>query len=72
MKYIFVNPNNKYQTPVVAFVGHWPKEFNDIFKLDYDMIFEKQYLNVAQRIFDTLGFGKMVLKESKLSRLIDD
>lgn len=72
MKYVFVNPNNKYQTPVVAFVGHWPKEFNDIFKLDYDMIFEKQYLNVAQRIFDTLGFGKIVLKESKLSRLIDD
>lgn len=72
MKYVFVSPNNKYQMPVIAFVGNWPKEFDNIFKLDYDMIFEKQYLNVAQRIFDTLGFGKIVLKESKLSRLIGE
>lgn len=72
LKFIYVHPNNPYKTDVVGFVGNWPKEFDNIFKVDFETQFEKQYLNVAQRIFDTLGFGKIVLKESKLSKLIID
>lgn len=72
MKYAFVHQNNVYKTNVVAFIGNWPKEFDDIFQIDYDEMFDKQYLRIAQRMFDTLGFGKIILKDSKLSKLVID
>lgn len=72
MKYVFVKDNNKYKTNVVGFVGNWPEEFNKIFTIDYDEIFEKQYMNIAQRMFDTLGFGLVTLKESKLMKMFED
>jgi len=72
MKYVFVRPNNKFNTNVVAFIGNYPKEFNEIFKIDYDMIFEKQYLNIVQRIFDVLEFGQITMKDSNLMKLFDE
>jgi hypothetical protein len=72
MKYIYVNPNNKYKTNVVGYVGNWPKEFDKLFKIDYDVQFEKQYLQIAQRLFDILGFSLITLKESRLSKLMED
>lgn len=72
MKYIFVKPNNKYKTDVIGFIGTWPKEFDNIFKIDFDEQFDKQYLNVAQRLFDAIGLGLITLKDSKLLSLIED
>lgn len=72
MKYIFVNPNNKYKTDVIGFIGTWPKEFDNIFKIDFDEQFDKQYLNVAQRLFDAIGLGLITLKDSKLLSLIEE
>ena len=72
MKYIFVKPNNKYKTDVIGFIGTWPKEFDNIFKIDFDEQFDKQYLNVAQRLFDAIGLGLITLKDSKLLSLIEE
>jgi len=72
MKYVYVNPKNIYKTNVVGYVGNWPEAFNKFFKVDFDTQFEKQYLQIAQRMFDTLGFGLVTLRDSKLLKMIED
>jgi DNA polymerase elongation subunit (family B) len=72
LKYVYVHENNKYKTNAIGFIGNWPKEFDEIFKIDYDMQFEKQYLNISQRMFDAIGFGLITMKDSKLSKLMEE
>lgn len=72
MKYIFTKTNNKYQAKYVAFIGKYPKEFESIFEPDIKKIFEKQYLNIVQRIFDVLEFGQITMKDSNLMKLLED
>ena len=71
IKYIYVYPDNKYNTEVIAYIGNWPKDFDKLFRIDYETQFEKQFLNVAQRMFDTLGFGLIQLKDSKIKSLFE-
>jgi hypothetical protein len=56
---------------VIGYIGNFPKEFNKLFLIDLDTQFEKQFLNVAQRMFDTLGFGTIQMKDSKINKLFD-
>jgi len=72
MKYIYVNPNNKYKTNAIGYIGNWPAAFDKLFQIDYETQFEKQYLAPAQRMFDTLKFGTITLKDSKLLKMIED
>jgi hypothetical protein len=72
IKYVFVNSKNKYKTNVIGYVGNYPKEFSKMFKIDYDEQFEKQFRNIAQRMFDTLGFGEITLKDSKILSFIEE
>ena len=71
IKYIYVLESNKYKTNVIGYVGNFPKEFSKIFIFDLDTQFEKQFLNIAQRMFDTLGFGTIQMKDSKINKLFD-
>jgi DNA polymerase elongation subunit (family B) len=72
INYVYVNTKNKYKTDVIGYIGNWPKEFDSMFQIDYELQFEKQYLDLSQRIFDTLGFGEIIIKKSKLMSLIED
>jgi len=72
LKYIYTKENNKYKSNIIGFIGNYPKEFESIFTIDYEEQFNTQYLNIAQRFFDTLGFGQVTLKDSKLLRLIEE
>lgn len=72
LKYVYVHPANVYKTDVIGFVGNWPKEFDQFFKVDFKKQFEKQYLNIANRMFETLGFGEVVLKDGRLAKLLEE
>jgi len=72
LKFIYTKENNKYKSNIIGFIGNYPKEFESIFTIDYEEQFNTQYLNIAQRFFDTLGFGQVTLKDSKLLRLIEE
>ena len=72
MKYIFVETKNKYKTNVVGYVGNYPKEFNKMFKIDFNEQFDKQFKAIAQRMFDTLDFGVVTLKDSKIVSIIEE
>jgi DNA polymerase elongation subunit (family B) len=72
LKYVFVESKNKYKTNVVGYIGNYPKEFNKIFKIDFNEQFEKQFRAIAQRMFDTLDFGVITLKDSKIVSIIEE
>lgn len=70
IKYIFLKENNEIHQNVVAFDDVWPEKFNELFNVDRNTLFEKSFMEIAQRIFDVLEFRKITLKESKLSSFI--
>ncbi len=72
IKYIYIDSRNVYYANVIAYVGNYPKEFEKMFKIDYKTQFEKQFLGIAQRMFDTLGFGMITMEDSKLMKLIEE
>lgn len=83
MKFVFIKKTMRNNSPlkvldviknepVVGFVGNYPPIFNDMFTIDFDKQFETQFLNIAQRMFDTLNFGEIVLKESKMMSLLEE
>lgn len=68
IKFIYVNDNNLLHTNILAFVGTWPKMFNDKFKIDYDLQWEKSFQSVIQRFFEVFGWGEISLENNKLSK----
>jgi len=70
VKTIYVNPENKYGVNCIAWVGNWPKEFDDIFQVDRNKQFEKTVLSAVQRLHEVLGWcdkNGIQLNKSKLS-----
>ena len=70
IKYVFLKENNEIRQNVIAFDDQWPEKFNSLFTIDRNTLFEKSFLEIAQRIFDVLGFRTISLKESKLGNFI--
>ena len=70
MKFIQVDPKNILNTAVIAYVGNWPKEFNEHFEIDFDLQYEKSFLSVIDRMFNVLGWGKLDLKENKMNSFL--
>jgi hypothetical protein len=70
IKYVFLKENNEIHQNVIAFDDQWPEKFNSLFAIDRNTLFEKSFMEIAQRIFDVLGFRTISLKESKLGSFI--
>lgn len=64
MKYIYVKPNNEFKyydkndpkkgwQPVkfVAFVDSWPKEFEELFQIDYETMFRKSFCALFESMY---------------------
>ena len=66
IKYIYIDPKNQTSNNVIAFIGNYPKEFEQWFKIDFDLQFEKTFLSVIQRMFDVLQWGNIILTKNKL------
>lgn len=55
-KYLFLHKNNKYEFDVIGFES-WPKEFKDLFQIDYDTTFEKFFMSNFKALFEVLGWS---------------
>lgn len=55
--YIHILPTNKYGFDSIAYIGSWPKEFAQMFEVDYEESFRKFCLSVFQSMFEILGWG---------------
>lgn len=70
IKYLFINKNNELHQEVIAFDDTWPDKFNELFNVDRDLLFNKTFLVISQRMFDALGFRTISLKENKMGKFL--
>lgn len=57
IRLLYVLPTNQYGIDVIAFKpGFYPKEFEDIFEVDYGKMFEKTILDPLKRFRTACGF----------------
>lgn len=70
---LFVNPNNKYNIETIAYIENYPEEFKKIFVINYDLLFEKSFLPVINKMFDILKWkevkDKIPLRVSRLTKM---
>jgi DNA polymerase elongation subunit (family B) len=70
IKYIYLDDKNTLNSNVIGYVGKYPEVFDNFFKVDHDLQFEKTFLGVITRMFTALNWGPVILKESKMKGFI--
>jgi DNA polymerase elongation subunit (family B) len=70
IKYVHVDDKNILGTNVIGYIGNYPKEFENFFKINKKEQFEKSFLEIIQRIFDVLDWGEINFKTNKLKSLL--
>lgn len=61
MNFIYVNKNNKYNVTQVGFIGEYPEIFKDIFKIDYELMWQKSCIGLLEKWFEVLDWGNVEL-----------
>tara|TARA_R100001163_G_scaffold54260_1_gene41591 strand:- start:757 stop:1761 length:1005 start_codon:yes stop_codon:yes gene_type:complete len=56
VRYMYVEKPNKYGLDSIGFKYDYPKEFHDIFKVDYEKMFEKILFQGIERFYDCVGW----------------
>lgn len=57
VNYLYLNPNNRYAIDVISYNGVYPKEFEEIFEIDLNKMFEKGVKDVVNQFYSALGWG---------------
>lgn len=70
IRFIYLKPNNFLKQDIIAWIGEYPKEFNELFNVDYDLQFEKSFLTIIQRFYEVMGWGEINLQNSKMKKFI--
>ena len=69
-KFAYLNPNNAYGIDCIAFVdGQWPKEFDGIFSVDYQTMFEKVIKSPLKSFLEATKFTFKDPREKELCEL---
>lgn len=60
VRFSYVIPSNEYGIECIAFHdGQWPQEFDEIFKVDYDVMFDKLILSPLKGFLEATKFKKV-------------
>lgn len=70
IKVVYVNPNNILQTEVVAFVGNYPEEFKEYFKVDYGTQWYKGFIKMIEDFYDAFGWGDVILEKTNINNFV--
>jgi len=70
IKVVYVNPNNVLQTPIIAYVGAFPKEFNEHFRIDYEIQWYKSFIKMIEDFYDAFDWGDVVLEKTNINDFI--
>lgn len=69
-KFVYLNPNNAYGIDCLAYVdGQFPKEFEGIFAVDYQLMFEKLIKDPLRSFLEATGFVFKDPRERELCEL---
>jgi hypothetical protein len=64
---LYLIPNNKYGINVISYNGVYPKEFEDMFEIDLNKMFEKGVKDVVNQFYSALGWNlKSPNKQTKI------
>lgn len=67
VNYLYLIPNNKYAINVISYNGIYPKEFEDMFEVDLNKMFEKGVKDVVNQFYSALGWNlKSPNKQTKI------
>lgn len=60
VRFSYIIPSNEYGIECIAFHdGQWPKEFDNIFKVDYDVMFDKMVISPLKGFLEATKFKKV-------------
>jgi DNA polymerase elongation subunit (family B) len=57
VRFLYVDKRNKFGIDRIGYKYSYPKEFEDIFKIDYNMIFEKIMFKVIERFYTAVNWS---------------
>lgn len=57
VKFVYLNPNNKYGLNVISYIDRYPKEFEEIFEVDMELMFEKCIKDTVDQFYSALGWN---------------
>jgi DNA polymerase elongation subunit (family B) len=56
VKFLYLNPNNKYGINVIGYVDQYPTEFEKLLSVDMQMMFEKCVKDIVEQFYDAMGW----------------
>lgn len=56
VRYLYVEQPNKYKVDVIGFKYQYPAEFAELFKIDYEKMFEKILFNSIERFYESVDW----------------
>tara|TARA_R110000765_G_scaffold7963_4_gene26047 strand:- start:60543 stop:63068 length:2526 start_codon:yes stop_codon:yes gene_type:complete len=56
VKYVYVHKNNRYGIDVISYVDDYPKEFESIFQIDVNLMFEKGVKDVMAQFYKAVNW----------------
>ena len=70
IRFLYVKDNNDIHSNVMGYMGRWPKKFDKLFEVDYDLQWKKSFEDIIQRFFDVLDWNKIKLETNELNSFI--
>ena len=71
VRYMYIEQPNKFGLESIGFKYDYPKEFSDLFKPDYDKMFEKILFQAIERFYDNVGWKIRKPSENVTVELFD-
>jgi DNA polymerase elongation subunit (family B) len=56
LRWVYVKKSNKYGISVIGFKNEMPAEFQQIFEIDYELMFSKIVFSVVERFYNRVGW----------------
>lgn len=69
-RFIYLAPN-KYGLDAIAFKDHWPEEFNELFKPDYKIMFDKNVLSPLRSFMKCMNWSGVSMTQNLLFDISD-
>jgi DNA polymerase elongation subunit (family B) len=66
LKHISINNNNPWRAEVIGYIGKYPKEFKELFKINYEDQWQSVAHNLVSGWFSVLGWGEINMSENTL------
>lgn len=69
IRMVLVKQPNKYNIDRIGFKGKYPKEFSDIFQVDYEKMFVKIFYAAIKRFYDAVGWKLRMPSDNVVAEL---